>query len=521
MSSTDLEGLRSRVYGETSKMWGQAFEKYPDWWPGHPIDHKCCIAYEDIDEDAIRDLRNGIIGIANKTSDGKTQGLGKYAGRKNTRMWTICDETQFCERSFLDAQNNLSRNGPSLVPGLKRDPQGVPYRDSFGNLLPLNGYKAVFIGNPNPTRPENCLHTVCEPLGGYATLPEDGKTKVVDCKQVPNSVVRARAVFLDGFDSPNDDPETLNKWPNMVSKKSIEDFQPESESYWTQGRGVIKLGLAGLKIITKELCEQFHAFDIPIWKGGSPTIKVGGLDAAYGGVGGDRCVTTWAEFGECVDGKYRLFIHPWSLVPVKIMPDKIPEDQIAEFCKSKMVEAGVEPENFFFDGRGSVGVSMARIWTPAINSLEFGGSPTDRPTGPDIFTIDKETQQKRPRTAKEAYTNFCTELWWSARYCIESDQIRGMSMDIVNDAQPREWSKRAGDKIQIETKPELRKRTGVSPDLADLFVILVEGARRRGFVIAKLSKETPQGHRSNHRWSAELARRASKLKASRMLQAQS
>lgn len=517
MSSTDLEGLRSRVYGETSKMWGQAFERYPDWWPGHPIDHKCCIAYEDIDEDAVRDLRNGIVGIANKTSDGKTQGMGKYAGRKNTRMWTICDETQFCETSFLEAQNNLSRNGPCLVPGLKRDAKGVPLKDSFGNLMPLNGYRGVFIGNPNPTRPENCLHTVCEPLVGWSGVPEDGKTKVVDCKQVPNNVVKARAILIDGYDSPNDDEETLNQWPNLVSRKSISEFQPESESYWTQGRGVVKLGLAGLKIITKELCEQFGATGSSPWKD-AQRIKIGALDAAYGGVGGDRCCLGWAEFGMCVDGKIRIHVHPWIQVPVKIRPDMIPEDQIATFAKQHMESVGVPPENFFFDGRGSVGVSMSRIWSPKVNSVEFGGRPTERIVGPDIFTIDEKTKQRRPKTAREAFSNYVSELWWCSRYCIESDQIRGLQMDIILDAQPREWCKVKGDKIQIETKKELRKRTGCSPDLADTFVMLVEGARQRGFHISKLSKEPPPSSNKDS-WLRKAEESASKLRKSRTLQA--
>jgi hypothetical protein len=75
----------------------------------------------------------------------------------------------------------------------------------------------------------------------------------------------------------------------------------------------------------------------------------------------------------------------------------------------------------------------------------------------------------------------------STRYVIEADQMRGLSLEIVLDAQPREWRKVRGDKKQIETKDELKERTGVSPDLADMLVVGVEGARRRGFQIDRLA----------------------------------
>lgn len=495
MSSTDMEGLRSRVYGETLKMWGRAKGIY-DWFPGHPIDHKCVIANDDIDEDAIRDLRNGIIGVPNKTADGKVQGLGKFAGRKNTRVWAVCDETQFCERSFLDAQNNLSRNGPNLVPGFKMDEFGDPFLDSRGDPIPLNGYKAVFIGNPNPTRPENCLHLVCEPESGWASIPENGKTKTWDAKRVPNSVVRARVVALDSFDGPNNAyPLESPRWPELCSLKGLADYQEGSESYWTQGRGVVKLGLAGLKIITRELCDQFHAFDSLVWTG-EPTTKIGGADIAYGGVGGDRCVCGWLEFGKCVDGVVRILFHPWVEVPIRINPELIPEDQIAFFIKSQMEAAGVSPENFFFDGRGSMAVSFSRIWSPKVNALEFGGRPSDRPVGPDIMFVDPKTKQRRHKLAHEHYVRFVGELWWSARYAIESNQVRGLTLDTVMDAQPREWTKAKGDKIDIETKADMRKRTGCSPDLADLMCIQIEGARRRGFQIAKLAAINTSGKSS-------------------------
>ena len=75
--------------------------------------------------------------------------------------------------------------------------------------------------------------------------------------------------------------------------------------------------------------------------------------------------------------------------------------------------------------------------------------------------------------------------------------IRGLTNDIVLDAQPREWYKVAGDKIEIEVKRDMKKRTGVSPDLADYACSGVEGARRRGFIIERIAAKVPEKKKKN------------------------
>jgi hypothetical protein len=117
--------------------------------------------------------------------------------------------------------------------------------------------------------------------------------------------------------------------------------------------------------------------------------------------------------------------------------------------------------------------------------VEFGGRPTDRPVSNDIFTMDKGGF-KRLKLCSEHYSKFVSELWFSTRYAVESDQVRGLTLDIVNDGAPREFKKVAGDKIEIEPKHDMKKRTNKSPDLFDMVVIGVEGARRRGFQIQRI-----------------------------------
>jgi hypothetical protein len=67
-----------------------------------------------------------------------------------------------------------------------------------------------------------------------------------------------------------------------------------------------------------------------------------------------------------------------------------------------------------------------------------------------------------------------------------SGQIRELPQDVAEEFYTREWTKEKGDRYELETKDETKKRTGISPDLADWAVILIEGARRLGFTIERL-----------------------------------
>jgi hypothetical protein len=191
VSSTEMEGLRARIFGEISKLWSRAKDLY-DWFPGHLVDYKIAITNENVEDDKIRDMRNAIIGVPCKSSQGRFVGIGRYLGRKNRRVWSIGDEFQFMERSILDAQENLISNGPNLVPGYYPE----DYMEPSERGKPLRVYRGVFIGNPNPTRPENPLHLVSEPQGGWSSVLNDGRR--TGCATYANSA-RCRVINPDSI----------------------------------------------------------------------------------------------------------------------------------------------------------------------------------------------------------------------------------------------------------------------------------------------------------------------------------
>lgn len=462
VSSTTLAALEGRVWGDMKGMFQRAKQRFP-FLSGNIIDSKHAISTDNLEDDAViaRDMRKGIICVPCKNSAGAFTGIASYVGMKQKRRRHLGDEMQF------------------MAPGMM---------DSIANMN-SGDYKGVFAGNQ--IGQGDPLDVMSEPEAGWESFPEPTKTMVWKNKRFLDSYT----ICLFGPDSPNfDDPEQPNKYPGLINKDSIDrviaGYGKDSHQYYSQCLGVRKSGLTARRVITKELCRQFKAFDEIIWQD-EKTTKIMAIDAAYGGVGGDRCIGGHIEFGLTVDGLIGLKVTPPINVPVSAKNTQSPEDQISTWAKNYAAVNGIQPENFFYDstGRGSLGPSLARIWSVNINPVEFGGAATDRPVSKDIFIYDPKTKTKRLKTCKEHYSKFVTELWWTARLIIESGQMRGLPMDVCEEGCAREWKEVSGGRIEIETKKEMKERTGYSPDKFDWLVTALEGARRKGFQIARLGEK--------------------------------
>jgi hypothetical protein len=453
--------------------------------PGHLIDSKHCFSTDNIQEDEIRDLRNGIIGLACKVNH-RFVGLGSYVGIKNKRVRLIADEAQFMTSSFLDSISNLDGNPD---------------------------FKVVILGNP--LDPLDSLGKAAEPKGGWSSVGEPAKTTTWPT----NFKIKGKegiAVNLVGTDSPNFDypQDEPPKFPYLICQSSIDStvafYGKQSQQYFTQCVGVMKTGLISRRVINREMCRQFHAHDAVIWATTKRT-KIYALDAAYGNIGGDRCVGGRIEFGKDVSGRVVIEVGFPIIVPVKYQLNGVTaEDQIAEFVRGECEADGIPPQNVFFDstGRGSLGTAFARTWSADVNPVEFGGNPTTRPVCQDLFTIDIKSKQRRLKLCSEEYSKFVTELWFSVRYGIESDQLRNLPQDVMEEGCQREWKTVKGNKTEIESKVEMKERTGRSPDLFDWLATAVEGARRRGFQISKMANE--QVNRSDQ-WMKDLQKKSRAL----------
>jgi hypothetical protein len=165
-----------------------------------------------------------------------------------------------------------------------------------------------------------------------------------------------------------------------------------------------------------------------------------------------------------------------------------PEVQIAKFCNLYFTGLGVPPSNFYFDGRATMAVELAKHWSIEVNAVDFGGPATDRPVSKDEFVWDGEEDTRRLLLCVEKYSKFVTELWMSARYTILSKQMRGLDNETAEEGTKRIWKQTKGSppRMEVETKAEMKVRTKQSPDNFDCLVTGLEGARRRGFQIENM-----------------------------------
>jgi hypothetical protein len=385
------------------------------------------------------------------------------SGIKQKRFRFQCDELQFMSPTFLACLPNMRSNTGA------------------------GGLKVIGSGNPRHD-PNDQLGIVAEPLDGWPAVDGLEKTTVW-----PIKLLGGACVNLIGLDSPNfDQPD--DKYRGLIGhtyeKIMAHDYGKNSPEYETQIMGRMRIGLEHSRVITRQLCRLHQAHDKAIWDG-KPRTRIYSVDPAYGG--GDRCVGGWIEFGEGMDGTQLLRVNPPRTLKIVVNPNLPPEDQIADLVKEDLEQNGIPPENCFYDsfGKGTVGFAFARKFgfNPPV-PVDAGALTTQRPVRYDLWVTERDGR-RRLKQCNEHYSKFITEMWFSVRETIESNQMRELPEDVMAEGCWREYQTVAGDKIEVEPKDDLKERMGKSPDLFDWLAIALEGARQRGFKIKRLGADVP------------------------------
>lgn len=504
--STTKERLEDRIWGEIKKYHRDARARHGDLIPGHLIEGRQRIVTDDRDEASEgRDFRNGLIGVPCKKGD-KYVGISDFQGIKNKRVRLCGDELAALPRTFVDAIATLDIQGDQKVTGM---------------------------GNPAQTT--DALGLICEPhvsLGGW----EGGIDQTPKTKTWKTRFEDGVCIQFPGSDSPNMDETTEQevarggpKYPFLMSRdqldKDAKTWGKDDWHYTMFDEGRMPHGQGSRRVITRQLCLKHHALDQPSWLNTNLTY-ITALDAAYRAVGGDRCVLMRLAFGmessvldatklvesfvnqtpDDTTHRVILALLDTIVIPIKASEMEAPEDQIVMFVKQKHDFWNIGPENFFYDAgmRTSLVTAFARLWSPKVNSIDFGGKAPETQVSREINV-----------SARDYYDRFVTYLWWSSRLAIEAGQMRGLSEDVVLEGCSREWKNVGSNKIAVETKDEMKLKTGRSPDLYDCLVTGLEGARQRGFVISRIAN--PDYIETDHRWKRELLRKAAEARQERQL----
>lgn len=459
VSTTEGRGSELRIWGVIKDLFNEARRQY-EFLPGNPVDYLKTITTEEIDEDKreARSLRRGLIIVPCKTG-GLVSGLAPYQGIKAPRLRHAGDEVAAMSDSFLNAYANWYG---------KEDFRGI----MAGNFMEV----------------DDPLGIAAEPVGGWDSFVDTGKTQTWRTK-----FYDAFAIALDGRDSPNFDTPGVQKYKYLIGKKKLEatlkTHGQDSWQWYSQCVGKPARGMDIWRVLTRDFCAKHRAHEEVVWKG-EPLVELYALDPAYGG--GDRCVGRHLQMGLDLNDTQILLAHEPEIIPIKLGTEKDAEAQIAEYVYQRLKALGVPPENCFYDsfGRGTLGFEFARFFgIKCPEPVDSGAQPTTRPVRFDLF-VEERDGKRRLKRCDEHYRKFITEMYFSCREAIDSEQLRGLDVDTMREGCSRKFSKVQDGKIEVEPKEDYKERNrGRSPDLMDNLVIGVEGARRRGLRIIRIGRE--------------------------------
>lgn len=488
LSTITMDKLDTAVFGEVKMLWKAGRERFP-WLAGNLLEHKRAIVTDNLKTTATRDMRRGIIGRPLYVG-GKYVGLGVLAGTKQEYVFYLCDELQFCAETFIESWPNLFSNGAVKI-----------------------------IGSGNPKHdPDDQLGIAAEPKdGGWPSVADNDRTATWDTQ-----FQGGRCVNLVGTDSPNfDAPEgTPDLYPKLIGRRFVarvaHDWGENSPKYFEQAKGVMRIDMADKRVITRQICREHFAQTKAVWAGSALT-RVYGLDPSYGG--GDDCIGIALEFGAGDGGLMLIRVMAVHRILIDMRKDRSAEDQVADAVAIDLREYGIATEDAFYDpyGKGTIGYAFARKFGDVSPiPVDSGGKPTDRPVRQDLYVYDEAKGTRRHKKCSEHYSKFVTEAWFSVRYTVEADQLRELPNDVMLEGCARRYTEVGGNKIEVEPKDEYKLRMKHSPNKFDALAIALEGARQRGFLIAKLGAEVV-GSSNDDDWFDKEAREYSEAIQSRLL----
>jgi len=461
ITSTTIEGAKKRVWKSVTELWNSLeamWHREGKSLPGKMLSSGNNAQIKGIDINGKFSSALGISIVAADTSadqsaSKKLKGL-KAPAEGRGRLRLIADELPDLGRSV--------------------------YVAAIGNLNANPDFKCVGLGNPRFKM--DPFGELCEPKaqGGYKSvtaMDDDWETDVGIC-------IRFDATKSPRITEPNGDK--LYPWMPDASyiAQIAKKFGEDSAEFWSQVRGMWPPD--GLDNSIWSEGELLSAGEKTIVKWDSPpkVVKISGLDIPYTS-GGDRAPFIWAECGK-VNGKKVM-----SCLSVKVLSEGITEDtftdqeddsgqamssglhMINQF-KSLNMELGITPRRTGYDATAGGKIFsdwVTAAWKPGCRAINFGGKAIER-----ISSYDDDENSAE-------FGNRVAQLWCQPKPLVREGQILNIPREVAMELCQRKFSAKAtSGKLWIETKDEMKKRTGESPDLADAFVILVEVALLNGLL---------------------------------------
>jgi hypothetical protein len=464
VATTTLGASEDRIWGIISKLWKCAAVQF-----GKLIDYRHMIVWGGASNDEDKDYRNAIKALAFQSGNEGQKAIDTTRGRKNDRVRLALDELPEMELGAITAKVNLSANND-----------------------------VTFIGIGNPSAGDN-PHTRWAMPSGASNF--DSVSPDMDKWETGTGV----CLFYNGMRSPNfaAPASEPSPFPFLMDRKKQEimlkqcygdenaiDYVRNAIGWWP------KSGFAQT-ILTADLIRNADTNEEPLWDSEGFT-KVAGFDTAFT-IGGDRCVLTIAKLGFVRGTRNRvMWLESQKVIQLSANAAAEFEIQLATEVVQLCRAAGVQPSKFGMDVSGDggrVGQAIIREWLrfessgASIALISSMGKPTDRLAA----EVDK-------RPCKDVYDRLVSEYYYSCYHAFKSRVLFGVdpASDLARELCLRRYTIKS-KKIAIETKDELKGRTGYSPDLSDSLIYALEMARRNGLVFIGNDKAVP----TNRFWARD------------------
>ena len=369
------------------------------------------------------------------------EATGKIIGIKNRRVILIADELPELSPAIMQAAvSNLTANPYCQAIGLGNP---ASYYDAHGIFsTPKDGWKTV---TPNDYE--------WETIYGYAIR--------FDAERSPN--------VLAGDD-------TLYPWLPTSSRlqDAKKNMGEDSFGYWRQWKGFFPPE-GGEKTVFSDTDIVFFGAERTDVNWAESPIPVAGMDPGFTNEG-DRSIAFFGLFGEEAEtGLSVLLLTGFEVLKDDMTDKSTPRNfQIARAYQSQCEKRGVLPRYAAVDVSGSpaFGDIVARVWSGEVFRGQFGGKSSMNRVGEDRAM------------AKDRYANRATELWFEARNFMEAGQIRGVGPDLARELTARRYitgslTGSPDSTVAIEPKRKMKARSGVSPDIADAFLMAFDLCRTR------------------------------------------
>ena len=338
-------------------------------------------------------------------------------------------------------------------------------------INPMSAPDAKFIALSNPVEKETPFGENCEPADGWDSVNEN--TRKWPLKKFPDGI----CLHLDGLQSPNVKGNTT-RFRGLLTKDNVEEIRrvhgEDSVQWWALVRGWFPPDGMVSKVFPSSVVDGAKPNKVFNWR----PAKCAVLDPAFEF---DQPVLHLGDLAPIVYGEQRYAINATETIELKFKVGQgtEPKDyqlahEVMRICK----ERGVHPSHFTMDrtgnGRGVFAI-LQKEWSMEIQGVDFSGAATNRMVRSDDN-----------RKAEDLYIYFVSELWFRcAEYCRDGliGGLGNLHKRTIEDVTSRRYELKQttkGQRMQVETKKELKKRLGRSPDHGDAFILFGELLCRLG-----------------------------------------